>query len=54
MSFWRRRLSRHWRRRRERRDARVATLLRTPLRVRLAAPPDAGRPYWEGASPLAA
>jgi len=27
MSFWRRRLSRHWRRRRERRDARVVTLL---------------------------
>jgi hypothetical protein len=26
MSFWRRRLIRHWRRRRERRDARVALL----------------------------
>ena len=27
MSFWRRRISQHWRRRRERRDAPVATLL---------------------------
>jgi hypothetical protein len=27
MSFWRRRISRHWRRRRQRRDANVAALV---------------------------
>jgi hypothetical protein len=27
MSFWRRRISRHWRRRRQRRDANVALLV---------------------------
>jgi hypothetical protein len=30
MSFWRRRVSRYWRRRRERRDAQVATLQPNP------------------------
>ena len=31
MSFWRRRLNRYWRRRRERRDAPVATLVADAL-----------------------
>jgi hypothetical protein len=31
MSFWRRRVSRYWRRRRERRDAQVATILAKPV-----------------------
>jgi hypothetical protein len=31
MSFWRRRISRHWRRRRQRRDANVAALVAPQL-----------------------
>jgi len=54
MTFWRRRLNRYWRRRRERRDGPVATLVRGWRLVRVAAPPYAGSPYGEAASGLTA